>query len=167
VGSADLEVGMGWVQDRLGVAPIVGGVHQGFGTRNALLGLGYPYLEVLSLDPAQGDVSIPWNDRVRAMTSPALLSVAIGKTPLERPIPMSRLRADGFRLEWELEFTETPLFFIDWKAVPRPSGLPDAGRLTSLSVTTPDPDALAGVEDVIVREGAWSVSASINGAPLV
>ena len=158
---------MRWVQDRLGVAPIVGGVHDGFGTRNALLGLGYPYLEVLSLDPEQGDVSIPWNDRVRAMTSPALLAVAIGKAPLGRPIPMSRLRADGLRLEWELEFTATPLFFIDWKATPRPSGLPEAGRLTSLSVTTPDPEALAGVDGVIVREGAWSVAASISGVPLV
>ena len=166
VGSADLEVGMRWVQERLGVAPIVGGVHDGFGTRNALLGLGYPYLEVLSLDPEQGDVSNPWNDQVRAMTSPALLAVAIAKTPLGRPVPMSRLRADGLRLEWEVELTETPLFYIDWKTAPRPSGLPDAGLLTSLSVTTPYPEALAGVDGVTATRGDWSIEASINGVPL-
>jgi hypothetical protein len=74
---------MRWVEDRLGVAPVFGGVHDGFGTRNALLGLGYPYLEVLSLDPEQGDVSIPWNERVRAMASPALLTVADLEDPVE------------------------------------------------------------------------------------
>lgn len=157
---------MRWVKDRLGVAPIVGGVHEGFGTRNALLGLGYPYLEVLSLDPEQRDVSIPWNERVRAMTSPALLTVAIGRTPLESPIPMSRLRADGVVLEWAVEFTTTPLFFIDWMQTPRPDGLPDGGRVSSLTITTPAPDQLADVEGVSVQAGAWDVEAIINGIPL-
>ena len=57
VASADLAVGVAWVEDRLGVAPVPGGVHTGFGTRNALLGLGGPYLEVMSYDPAQEERS--------------------------------------------------------------------------------------------------------------
>ena len=157
---------MRWVEDRLGVAPALGGVHDGFGTRNALLGLGYPYLEVLALDPEQRDVSIPWNERVRAMESPALLTVAVAKTPLQDPVRMSRLRADGVVLEWAVEFTRTPLFFIDWKRTPRPSGLPHGGRLSSLMITTPEPEQLRGVEGLSGRAGAWRVEASVDGIPL-
>lgn len=157
---------MRWVEDRLGVAPVLGGVHHGFGTRNALLGLGYPYLEVLSLDPEQRDVSIPWSERVRAMTSPGLLTIAISKAPLQDPVPMTRVRSDGVVLEWAVEFTSTPLFFIDWKGTPRPSGLPDGGRLSSLTITTPKPELIRDVEGVLVHAGPWRVEASVDGVPL-
>ena len=167
VGSADLEAGVRWVEERLGVSPIFGGVHDGFGTRNALLGLGEQYLEVLALDPAQADVSIPWNEQLRAMLSPGLLTVAVARAPLHHPVPMSRLRADGVRLQWELEFTRTPLFFIDWKRVPRPSGLPDGGRMSSLEITTREPEKLSGVDGISIREGEWRVEASIDGTPLI
>ena len=167
VGSADLDLGVGWVEDRLGIRPVFGGVHDGFGTRNALLGLGEQYLEVLALDPEQDDVHRPWNEHVRSLRSPELLTVAIAKTPLDDPVPMSRVRADGVRLEWELEFTSTPLFFIDWKDTPRPTGLPDAGRISSLSITTPEPLMLAGLEGAAIRAGEWQVEASVDGRPLV
>ena len=167
VGSADLEAGVRWVEERLGVTPIFGGVHDGFGTRNALLGLGEQYLEVLSLDPAQADVSSPWNEKLRTMRSPALLTVAVARAPLHHPVPMSRVRVDGVRLQWELEFTRTPLFFIDWKRVPRPSGLPDGGRISSLEITTPEPEKLSGVDGISIREGEWRVEASIDGTPLI
>lgn len=167
VGSADLDAGVRWVEERLGVSPVVGGVHDGFGTRNALLGLGEQYLEVLALDPAQADVSTPWNEQLRAMRSPALLTVAVARAPLQRPVPMSRVRADGVRLQWELEFTRTPLFFIDWKGAPRPSGLPDGGRISWLEITTPEPEALSGVDGISVREGEWRIEASIDGKPLI
>jgi hypothetical protein len=167
VGSADLDVGVRWVKERLGVAPVFGGIHDGFGTRNALLGLGDQYLEVLALDPAQGNVSSPVSEQVRALTSPMMLTVAVARTPLNNPVQMSRVRADGSRLEWELEFTSTPLFFIDWKDSPRPSDLPDGGRISSLSIATPEPATLVGVEGISVREGAWRVEVSIDGTPLV
>jgi hypothetical protein len=80
---------------------------------------------------------------------------------------MSRVRADGLRLEWELEFTSTPLFFIDWKDSPRPSGLPDGGRISSLSITTPEPATLVGVDGITVQEGDWRVEAAVDGRPLV
>ena len=166
VGSASLDLGVAWVEERLGVTPIFGGVHDGFGTRNALVGLGDQYLEVLALDPAQREIASPLREQVRPLRVPKLLTLAVARTHLNHPVPMSRVRADGVRIEWELEFTSTPLFFINWKDTPRPSGLPDGGRITSLSVTTPDPEALRGVEGIVVREGAWQTEASIDATPL-
>ncbi len=167
VGSADLDVGIGWVAERLGVAPVFGGVHDGFGTRNALLGLGDQYLEVLAVDPDQAGASSAIVEQIGGLLVPALITVAIAKSDLQNPIAMSRTRPDGVRLEWALEFTSTPIFFIDWKASPRPVGLPDGGRLTSLSITTPEPEALAGVDGVSVHKGEWRVEASIDGKELV
>ena len=166
VGAADLDAGIAWIEARLGVAPVLGGVHEGFGTRNALVGLGDPYLEVLALDPAQSPDSSPVSQELAALDIPMLRTVAIAKSPLTHPVAMSRTRPDGVRLEWELEFSSTPLFFIDWKETPRPGGLPDGGRITSLTITTPDPAVLAGVDGVTVREGEWSIAASINGVAL-
>jgi hypothetical protein len=166
VGCADLDAGVRWVEDRLGVTPVIGGVHDGFGTRNALVGLGEVYLEVLALDPAQVGTSSPLSEQITNLAVPTLLTLAVARSDLENAVPMSRVRPDGVRLQWELEFTSTPLFFIDWKGSPRPSGLPDGGRITSLVVTTPEPPLLAGVHDLAVREGPWQVQASIDGKPL-
>jgi len=166
VGSPNLDSGIEWITYRLGVAPVFGGVHDGFGTRNALLGLGDQYLEVLALDPNQAGTSSPLSKLVSSLTKPTLLTVAIAKTDLEHPFSMSRVRADGVHLAWELELTSTPLFFIDWKDCPRPSGLPDGGRISSLAITTPDPASLADVTGISVREGAWNIEATIDGKPL-
>lgn len=166
VGSADLDVGARWVEDRLGVAPVPGGVHDGFGTRNALVGLGDLYLEVLALDPAQMGPSSPLSEQITGLTAPTLLTLAVARSNLENAVPMTRVRPDGVRLRWELEFTSTPLFFIDWKDCPRPTGLPDGGRITSLVVTTPEPKLLADVHGLSVREGPWQVQATVDGRPL-
>ena len=95
-----------------------------------------------------------------------MITIAIAKSRLSHPVAMSRVRPDGVRLEWELEFTATPLFFIDWKDSPRPSGLPDGGRISSVVVRTPDPASLSGVDGVVVEEGEWQVEVSIDGKPL-
>ena len=153
---------MRWVEERLGVSPVVAGVHQGLGTRNALLALGEPYLEVLALDPAQAGAQSRFVDLVRGREVPALVTVAVAKSRLKDPIEMSRVRPDGVRLEWAVEFTGTPLFFIDWGTSPRPSGLPDAGRITFLCVTTPDPAQLGDVDGIVVREGEWHVDVEID-----
>jgi hypothetical protein len=100
------------------------------------------------------------------METPALVSLAVAKAHLHHPVSMSRVRADGVRLEWELEFTGTPLFFIDWKQTPRPAGLPDGGQISALVVTTPEPEQLVGIEGVTVRLGDWHVEAHVDGIPL-
>ena len=166
VGSADLDTGIAWVAERLGVEPVFGGVHDGFGTRNALLGLGDQYLEVLAHDPAQstgiGDLAA----QVAMMDEPRLYTLAV-RTTLRSGHAMSRVRPDGVRLEWRLRFTQTPLFFIDWLGSPHPSErLPDGGRITSVAITTPEPAELDDVDRVTVREGAWRVNATINDLDL-
>ena len=167
MGSADLDRGIAWVADRLGVAPVFGGTHDGAGTRNALVGLGQQYLEVLALDPAQPAGRGALGALVAAMDEPALLTVAVASSELADPVPMSRTRPDGVLLEWRLSFTSTPLFFIDWLQSPHPSrDLPDGGRITSLTITTPAPRELDGVDGVAVREGPWRVDAEIDGIAL-
>lgn len=167
IGSADLDRGIAWVADRLGTAPVFGGSHEGFGTRNALLGLGDQYLEVLALDPGQPAGRGPLAEQIAALDEPALINLAVARAPLEDAIAMSRLRPDGVLLEWALAFTSTPLFFIDWKDSEHPSvGLPDGGRITSVTVTTPEPRLLEGVEGVEVREGLWKVDATVDGIAL-
>lgn len=167
VGSADLDTGIAWVAERLGVAPVLGGVHDGFGTRNALLGLGEgQYLEVLALDPAQASGTGDLAAQVAMMDEPRLFTLAV-RTTLPSGETMSRVRPDGVRLEWRLRFTNTPVFFIDWRDSPHPSAdLPAGGRITSVTVTTPEPDVLAGVDDIVVREGSWRVAATIDGSAL-
>ncbi|HEX4904889.1 MAG TPA: VOC family protein, partial [Acidimicrobiales bacterium] len=121
VGSADLDRGIAWVADRLGMAPVFGGTHDGAGTRNALLGLGDQYLEVLALDPGQPAARGPLASQIAGLEEPTLLTVAVASSDLADPVPMSRTRPDGVRLEWRLSFTSTPLFFIDWLRSPHPT----------------------------------------------
>ena len=165
VGAADLDAGIEWVRARVGVAPVPGGSHAGFGTRNALLGLGPDqYLEVLALDPGQ---DAPLGPLAASLGEPVLQTVCVRLDRIDDGVAMSRVRPDGVRLEWVLRFTDTPLFFIDWRDSQHPStSLPDCGRITSVTVTTPDVAAFDGVEGVVVREGDWRVEASVNGVPL-
>jgi hypothetical protein len=166
VGAPGLRSGIRWVEERVGVAPVEGGAHEGMGTHNALLGLGDHYLEVLAPDPGQPTATSSVVEQLRVLEVPVLLTIAVASSGLSNPVQMSRRRPDGVLLEWQLEFTSTPLFFIDWMGTPRPAGLPDGGRITSLRVTTPEPDQLRGVDGVQVQQGPWHVEASVNETPL-
>ena len=56
IGAATLRQGADWVERHLGARPSGGGVHEGAGTHNLLLGLGSGcYLEVIA--PIQGSLS--------------------------------------------------------------------------------------------------------------
>lgn len=54
IGARTLEDGAAFIEQHLGVRPQKGGVHEGFGTHNMLLGLGPScYIEIIARDPGQ------------------------------------------------------------------------------------------------------------------
>ena len=163
-GVPDLDEGIAQLADLVGVEPVPGGPHPGFGTRNALLSLGAGvYLEVIAPDPVQ-DLDCTRGEILVALPAPKLLTFAVRTSELNRverlvegaglrtpgPVAMSRLRPDGRRLAWKvLKFPGNPFgeslpFFIDWGGSKHPSAdSPGGCTLEALEVGHPDRDALA------------------------
>jgi hypothetical protein len=120
-------------------------VHPGWGTRNALVGLGpHAYLEIVGPDPEQDVAERAFG--VAELVRPTLVAWAVRPGPGEAfddlvaaagdrlgPVrAMSRRRADGRELHWRLTLpVPGPMpFLIDWgSAVPtHPAGVAsDAG----------------------------------------
>jgi len=160
----DLDEGMRRFEALTGVEPVRGGSHGGFGTRNALVGLGQGlYFEIISPDPAQ---SLAGNrgGQIAALPHPGLIAFALRSTDLdamrgaaeragltcEGPVFMTRTRPDGVTLAWSIlylrhaDFGEAVPFAIDWGASPHPSTSTPAGCiLKSFVALRPDPDPLA------------------------
>jgi hypothetical protein len=150
----------------LGVRAERGGRHVGFGTHNALLGLGGgAYLELIAPDPSQpippvsqfigfDAASLPRLAGWAARTDDIEAAVAKAREAGFDPGPileMSRLRPDGVTLAWRLTW---PLgeggglipFLIDWGDSPHPSATaPEGVILRSLVVEYPEPQVLAAV----------------------
>jgi hypothetical protein len=149
----DLDRGITWIERRGGVRAVVGGVHPGRGTRNALLSLGSRrYLEIMAPDPAQ-----PASSETRGLShlsSPRLIgwashldnaqSIADRLTKagiaFNGPTAGSRKRPDGRVLNWKTvelkdDASGTLPFFIEWGAdSTHPSEDSPAGlRLTALA----------------------------------
>ena len=145
IGGPDLDALEAYVEEQLGVAPRRGGSHQGWGTRNSLLGLGgRQYLELVAPDPDQPEPEQARSFRVDELTEPTLVGWAVhvddlpgavarareaGYDPGE-PFVMSRKTSDGTELTWQMTPTDTGdsgsiPFLIDWGSTPHPSeGLP-------------------------------------------
>jgi hypothetical protein len=165
LGAPDLEEGALRFETLTGVRPATGGSHAGFGTRNRLASLGEGlYFEVIAPDPAQ-PAAATRAERLSAMPGPALVgyclradgfdglagAVAAAGLRSREPVDMSRVRADGVRLQWSILHLEHPdgtdaglPFLIDWKGSPHPSLSTPAGcRLKRFVALHPDADRLA------------------------
>jgi hypothetical protein len=164
LGVSDLDQGVAWVEKMTGVRPLIGGVHPGRGTRNALASLGgRQYLEVMAPDPAQEGVPLPYD--LRSLTSPRLVHWAAATDDIERvakialaagmkvfgPNEGARARPDGRMLKWklldvqarmgEIRFSPIP-FFIQWAADSQhPSqDSPEGLELRSFEIESPEAD---------------------------
>jgi hypothetical protein len=169
LGCSDLDAGIEFVFQHLGVRAIPGGVHPGAGTKNALLSLGQlRYLEIMAPDPLQPDAADPRN--LRTLGRPALVGWAEHRNHLDEfagvlhaagvdyvgPVPGSRQRPDGSVLNWKslsLKENEHGIlpFFIEWGTITiHPSvDSPKGCRLDSLQITTPNPASLGPLSQTL------------------
>ena len=165
LGCSDLDHGIAFVEQRLGVKAMFGGVHLGRGTQNALLSLGQRhYLEIIAPDPAQPASKSARRSQLEKLTEPRLVEWAAHPGDLssfakrlqqaglafEGPTPGSRKRPDGRLLQWQtltLNDDASGLlpFFIEWSAnSPHPSTDAPAGcHLIRFELAIPEPDNLA------------------------
>jgi hypothetical protein len=166
LGVADLDQGIAWVEKTTGVKAVVGGVHPGAGTRNALLSLGgRRYLEIIAPDPAQ--TAYNFQIDVRRLAEPRLITWAAATSDIESvaqkarasgyqlfgPRDGSRARPDGKTLKWKslgvlgqlgVGSVDPIPFFIQWSADSlHPSqDSPKGCELQSLELEHPDPAAV-------------------------
>jgi hypothetical protein len=178
IGAATLEQGADHVERLLGIRPLPGGVHEGAGTHNLLLGLGPEcYLEVIAPDPDQPEPEGPrlfglddpglWQ---QLEARPALLAWVARTSALDAlvarlgPQRMSPVRAmSRGDLSWRIaeppagqDFDGLLPAMIEWKRQGAAGRLPDSGwRLVAVKGEHHDIDALVaalrerGLEDVL------------------
>jgi len=170
LGCSDLDQGIAYVQQHIGVRPAIGGVHPGRGTRNALLSLGeMRYLEVIAPDPAQAGQKVSRESMVntlKTLKTSQIFEWAVHTTHIENvaqsweregiafdgPTPGSRKRPDGRVLNWQtlnLQDNRNGLlpFFIQWgtNSVHPSVDAPQGSRLKNFFLAGPDLGALAGI----------------------
>jgi hypothetical protein len=162
LGCSDLQHGIDYVEQHIGVRAAFGGVHPGRGTQNALLALGERrYLEIIAPDPQQ---NVPERqDSFKSLTEPRLMGWAAHPGNLEElaaklrangvafagPQPGSRRRPDGRVLNWKtvnLKDDHGGLlpFFIEWSAdsVHPSVDAPKGGALLRFVLATPEQEDL-------------------------
>ncbi|MFN6953304.1 MAG: VOC family protein [Acetobacteraceae bacterium] len=164
VGAATLEQGAEWVERQLGARPGPGGVHEGAGTHNLLLGLGAGcYLEVIAPDPSQ---PAPEHPRLFDLDDPGVRTVLqaeprllayVARTPALGPLA-DRLGPRGGEiramrrgnLSWRMllppqrqDLGNLIPPMIQWDGDGKGPRLPDSKvRLTAIHAEHPEPDAL-------------------------
>ena len=163
LGVSNLGEGMAAFEAATGVKPVIGGIHPGRGTQNALVSLGDgTYLEIIA-PQTQPDASDEMVRGLQALTAPRLVGwaeqvadTASARAALERAgftltpaRPGSRVTPAGARLEWttfgiaDLTIATAP-FFIEWgETTTHPSKTSPAGcSVTSFQVDDPNAAAL-------------------------
>lgn len=170
LGINDLDRGVAEFERLTGVRPVIGGVHPGRGTQNALASLGDGhYIEVIAPDPKQS-VSNPMLAELKPLEKLTPLGWAIGASDLfalqarlqgreiehSAPRPNSRALPDGSTLQWTAFSITKPAhdwmpFFIRWADASRhPSVTAPAGcRLESVQIEDPNVDPLIHVFSTI------------------
>jgi len=167
-GISDLDRGVAWVGKHMGVRAVVGGVHPGRGTRNALVSLGGPhYLEIIAPDPAQKAAGRP-SYPVEGLTEPRIITFAVRTNDIFAtaaslreagvlaigPTDGSRRTPSGELLRWRTLQLESgfrsdnidPIpFFIEWASdSTHPSkNAPSGGVIEELRLEHPRADELA------------------------
>jgi len=157
VGIDSLERGMRMLARITGVTPVIGGVHPGRGTRNALLSLGdRTYLELMAPDPAQAD-TFETVKQLKALHMLTPIGWAIHVTNADSArrawtrnrlspgasVPGSRMRPDGRLLRWKtidpfgVEDPALP-FAIEWdsSSVHPASDAPRGCSVAALRITS-------------------------------
>jgi hypothetical protein len=160
----DLDAAIGHFEDLSGVRALLGGVHPGRGTRNALAALGPDiYLEIIAPDPAQ-DLGGTFGGELAQLDAPQILAFMIKSGDLERtreayashgivcdgPFAASRRTDEGALLAWRLlapeknDFGKLAPIAIDWQDSPHPAASAPSGcRLEAFEAGTPNPGKLA------------------------
>jgi hypothetical protein len=191
LGSANLEQGIAFVEERAGVKAVFGGVHPGRGTQNALLSLGERrYLEIIAPDPKQEPKGNLIAAYVAKLAEPRVVTwaahpgniaalaqkLAKEKVPAAGPTPGSRERPDGQVLHWDTVNLQNNLngllpFFIEWRAdsVHPSVDAPKGCDLVSFVAVSPDPESLVmkyreiGVQISVERGEKDALQARISG----
>jgi hypothetical protein len=185
LGCNDLDKGIAFVEQKLGVRAAFGGVHPGRGSRNALLKLGErKYLEIIAPDPKQPESAdqrelhliaapklIGWAahvDDIEAVKS-KLTAAKIAFNPV---LAGQRQRPSGQTLRWKaLSLADDKggllPFFIEWsKESPHPStDAPTGCKLDKFAITSTDALAEAKLLDLDagISKGPPSLHAILTG----
>jgi hypothetical protein len=157
----DLDAAVEEVFRSLGVRPAGGGRHEGWGTHNAVLGLGDgAYVELLAPDPSQPTPPRPRLAGLDDLAEPRLVAWAARSDDIEASLEraraagfdpgpamaMSRTRPDGVVLTWRVtpppsEVPAAVPFLIDWGDSPHPSiDAPAGAQLDRFEIEHPDPE---------------------------
>jgi len=164
-GCLNLEEGCNYISERTGITPAYGGVHEGRGTHNALLGLGdQTYLEIVAPDPAQASNEAPLWMNITPQYDLRIIGWAAKSDDLNKTVARAKLaqtrlgkieagsrkQSNGDLLSWHLtlpDFTHgigmIP-FFVDWGQSTHPaSSLPQLGQIEELSFSHSLPEKLS------------------------
>lgn len=161
----DLETGVRYVEGLFGVETSSGGRHDGFGTRNRLIGFGPDaYMEVVSIDPDQPRPEGPRWFGLDDLTAPRLVTWCARHADLPALVARGRAagidlgdlsvggrdRPDGSRLTWTMTDPWADRaggvipFFIDWGDTQHPgTRLPAPCSFLEIRLEHPDPPTVS------------------------
>jgi hypothetical protein len=169
--SPDLDLGVERFAFDYGVLSTLGGRHPGFGTRNALIGLGaQAFLEIVGIDREQHvAVSnrflrlnrdspsgfVTWCARAERPLQETVRIARAAGLDLGEIVTMSRELPDGSAMSWTLtspfanRYAVLP-FYIDRGGAQNPAtSLPPLLTLVSLTLVHPDPSRIRAILDAL------------------